>query len=195
MRILTVSALMTGAFFVFVAFSPIIIRVRISIRGLSARVAIQVRCLYGLVRYSVESGLDGRDRPGKGGGKGFASAGTRAGRGRGPAHGDYLTALRYLATRATLMEFDIRASLGLGDAAATGIATGLAWGAVGALVAAFRNIVPRWSCEPYVSIEPVFHARRLEVDSTCIVGFRAGDAIVAAGLLAVRYLRGAVDRG
>lgn len=86
-------------------------------------------------------------------------------------------------------------AIGTGDAAETGVLTGLAWG-VKSTVVGVAGAYVQWERPPQIRVDPVFHEPRLETDLQCIVRFRIGHAIVAGiRLLLNSRVRGEAERG
>ncbi|MDR6224553.1 DUF2953 domain-containing protein [Desmospora profundinema] len=86
-----------------------------------------------------------------------------------------------------------KSHLGTGDAAETGVLTGLAWGVKTSLVG-FMGSYIRWVVRPHLDVVPYFQERRLETDLDCMIRFRLGHAILAVIRLLTR-MRGKGGEG
>jgi hypothetical protein len=86
-------------------------------------------------------------------------------------------------------------AIGTGDAAETGVLTGLAWGLKSTVVGVAGAYV-QWDRPPQIQVDPVFHEPHLETDFQCIVRFRIGHAILAGIRLLLNFrVRGGVKGG
>ncbi|SDW56356.1 Protein of unknown function [Marininema mesophilum] len=79
--------------------------------------------------------------------------------------------------------------LGTGDAAETGVITGLAWGIKSSLVGIIGSYM-QWKKDPYLDVCPSFTEERLETDLECIVRFKVGHAIRTGVQLFLRMDKG-----
>ncbi|MGN1402611.1 MAG: DUF2953 domain-containing protein [Bacillus sp. (in: firmicutes)] len=76
-----------------------------------------------------------------------------------------------------LRHFDLRVIAGTGDAAETGIVTGLIWtgmGVVQAMLYSFLTVV----CKPRIHMQPSFNRQQLVLEWSSIISFRFGNAIL-----------------
>lgn len=79
--------------------------------------------------------------------------------------------------------------IGTGDAAETGILSGLVWGIKGGLIMLLTHFL-LLRTKPSISIEPSFMRACLYTEFECIVQFRVGNAILAGILLLVHFRKG-----
>ncbi|MCS1350864.1 DUF2953 domain-containing protein [Mechercharimyces sp. CAU 1602] len=77
--------------------------------------------------------------------------------------------------------------IGTGDAAETGVLTGMGWGIKTTLISVIRLYI-EWDCEPDLQLVPHFNEAILETDLECMIRFRVGQAILM-GIRLVRYSR------
>ena len=80
-------------------------------------------------------------------------------------------------------------TIGTGDAAETGILTGMAWAIKTMLVSVAGKYV-RWARYPKLNVRPCFGEKRLESDLLCIVRFRLGHLILAVVRLYLNMRKG-----
>lgn len=86
-----------------------------------------------------------------------------------------ISALRYISGKIIVRDFNLRLTLGTGDAAETGILYGAAWILIGnimALTASHINIK-----EPRIAVIPVFNRVQLNIHFSCIITMRLGHII------------------
>ncbi|PTM58632.1 DUF2953 domain-containing protein [Desmospora activa] len=86
-----------------------------------------------------------------------------------------------------------KSHLGTGDAAETGVITGLAWGVKTSLVGMLGSYID-WLVRPRLDVVPHFQERRLETELDCMIRFRIGHAILAILRLLMR-MRGKGGEG
>ncbi|WP_185955987.1 DUF2953 domain-containing protein [Melghirimyces algeriensis] len=79
-------------------------------------------------------------------------------------------------------------SVGTGDAASTGVLTGVIWGVKTSLVG-FAGSYIRWACPPRLNVQPLFNNDKVETTLDSIIRFRIGYAIVAVIRLLIRFVR------
>lgn len=72
-----------------------------------------------------------------------------------------------------------RSSVGTGDAAETGVITGVVWGVKSILVGVLSSYV-QWTKQPLLKVDPLFSEAILKTDLHCIIRFRIGHAMLAA---------------
>ncbi len=72
-----------------------------------------------------------------------------------------------------------RSTVGTGDAAETGVVTGVVWGVKSILVGVLGSYV-QWTKQPFLKVDPLFSEATLETDLHCIIRFRIGHAMLAA---------------
>ncbi|QKI82015.1 DUF2953 domain-containing protein [Kroppenstedtia eburnea] len=78
--------------------------------------------------------------------------------------------------------------IGTGDAASTGIVTGMIWGVKYTLIG-FAGSHIRWEKAPRIEVQPLFNTERIETCLESIFRFRIGHAILAVIRLLVRLLQ------
>lgn len=86
-----------------------------------------------------------------------------------------------------------RSHLGTGDAAETGVITGLAWGVKTSLVGMLGSYID-WLVRPRLDVVPHFQEHRLDTELDCMIRFRLGYAILAVLRLLIR-MRGKGGEG
>lgn len=86
-----------------------------------------------------------------------------------------------------LERLEWRSTVGTGDAAETGVITGVVWGIKSILVSTACSYV-KWNKMPLLKVDPLFSEARLTTDLHCIIRFRIGYAMLAAIRL-VRNMR------
>lgn len=79
--------------------------------------------------------------------------------------------------------------IGTGDAAETGILSGLVWGIKSGLITVIRHFL-QMKKEPEIIIEPSFMQACLHTQFECIVQFRLGDAILAGIKFMINWKKG-----
>ncbi|KUO73673.1 MAG: hypothetical protein APF77_22915 [Clostridia bacterium BRH_c25] len=93
--------------------------------------------------------------------------------------------VEYISKKIRIYGFNLKLSLGTGDAAATGVLYGAAWIVIGnvmALTSSYLNII-----EPRIAVIPIFSKVNLSVDFSCIISMRLGH-IINAGIRAIPAL-------
>ncbi len=93
--------------------------------------------------------------------------------------------LKYITSKTEISNFNLKLSLGAGDAAATGILYGVTWIALG-------NIMTLTRCylnvnEPKIVVIPIFSQVQLSIDFSCIISLKLGH-IINAGIRAIPQL-------
>lgn len=78
--------------------------------------------------------------------------------------------------------------IGTGDAASTGIVTGIVWGVKYTLIG-FAGSHIRWEKAPQIEVQPLFNSERIETCLESIFRFRIGHAILAVICLLVRLFQ------
>ncbi|MDA8352033.1 MAG: DUF2953 domain-containing protein [Firmicutes bacterium] len=81
-----------------------------------------------------------------------------------------------------------KSAVGTGDAASTGVVTGIFWGIKSTLIG-FAGSYIRWQEAPRLDIEPLFHSEKIETTLDSIIRFRVGHAILAVIHLLIRMIR------
>ncbi len=92
--------------------------------------------------------------------------------------GNYMEAFRYITGKTTVRYFKWETGIGTGDAALTGIISGLLWN-VKTIVIAFINRRCRILEQFKVDIKPDFERIALTTQFDCILSFKIGHAIIA----------------
>lgn len=87
----------------------------------------------------------------------------------------------------SVRELEWRSNVGIGDAAMTGVLSGVVWSIKGIFVGMISNYM-NMKQSPRVEITPNFHSAISQTYFKCMISFRLGQAIVAA-LLIVRHWR------
>ncbi|WP_380705967.1 DUF2953 domain-containing protein [Salinithrix halophila] len=93
--------------------------------------------------------------------------------------------MRYFLSKVVCEKLVWISDLGTGDAAETGIITGLAWGIKANLVGVVGSYF-QWRRPPQLDIRPYFIEARLETDLECIFRFKVRHAILAVMRLLLR---------
>lgn len=93
---------------------------------------------------------------------------------------------RFLA-KMQIIRFHWNTRIGTGDAAETGILSGIVWGIKGIFVYFLARFL-QLNVTPHIRIEPSFMQACLQTEFECIVRFRIGNAIIA-GLLILIHMR------
>lgn len=88
----------------------------------------------------------------------------------------------------TITKFEWHSSIGVGDAAQTGILSGIGWTIKGTLVGMISHFM-RMKTKPIYSINPSFQKAMSQTSLVCMFHFRIGHAIVA-GLKLLKRWRG-----
>ncbi|PTX50858.1 Protein of unknown function (DUF2953) [Melghirimyces profundicolus] len=78
--------------------------------------------------------------------------------------------------------------IGTGDAASTGVVTGIVWGVKTTLVG-FTSPLLRWTDPPRLDVHPLFHEEKIETELDSIFRFRIGHAILAVIHLLIGMMR------
>ncbi|MGE5632500.1 MAG: DUF2953 domain-containing protein [Caulobacteraceae bacterium] len=99
--------------------------------------------------------------------------------------GKFVPVQRYLLKKIKVEDMYVKLAIGTGDAAGTGIAYGVAWIAVGNIIA-LSNIVLDIK-QHQVFIVPIFDSIRFNLDFNCIINLKFGH-IINAGIRAVFVL-------
>ena len=96
-----------------------------------------------------------------------------------------ISALRYISGKIAVRDFNLRLTLGTGDAAETGILYGAAWILIGSIMALTRSHIN--IKEPRVAVIPVFNKVQLNMQFSCIITMRLGH-IINAGIRVIPAL-------
>ncbi|SFS91903.1 DUF2953 domain-containing protein [Marininema halotolerans] len=97
--------------------------------------------------------------------------------------------IRFFFSRMVCEKLEWTSRLGTGDAAETGVLTGIAWGVKYGVVGLIDSHI-QWKSAPYINVSPLFTEERLETDFECIVRFKVGHAIRAGVQLFLRMNKG-----
>ncbi|WP_169713534.1 DUF2953 domain-containing protein [Paludifilum halophilum] len=101
----------------------------------------------------------------------------------------YLTGvIRRFLSRIVCERFTWYTEIGTGDAAETGVVTGLVWGIKSSFIGVAGSHI-RWDRSPDIDVEPRFNEKLLHTDLDCIIRFRIGYAILAVIRLFTRMRR------
>ncbi len=105
---------------------------------------------------------------------------------------DMVPILRNFLKKISVSKFEWHSHIGVGDAAQTGIITGLGWSLKGTLVGIMSHYLTL-KTHPDYSITPSFQVPVSETRFTCMIHFRIGHAIVA-GVKAFKRWRGGMPK-
>lgn len=86
-----------------------------------------------------------------------------------------------------LYRLDWKIEIGTGDAAETGVLTGISWGVLSSIIGLFTSYVTLRTI-PSIMVQPAFQQKKLETEFRCMFRFRIGNAILA-GIRLVLNLR------
>jgi hypothetical protein len=75
-------------------------------------------------------------------------------------------------------QFEWRTRVGVGDAAVTGIITGLVWGVKSSILTIFTQYI-RLSADPKINVVPAFQSTSIDTHFRCVLRFRIGHALIA----------------
>lgn len=106
---------------------------------------------------------------------------------------DVRQALRVFTRHLTCERFSWESRIGTGDAALTGMLTGLAWMAKGAVLATATRYV-RLKAVPHIRVIPAFDETTLSSCLTCMLRIRIGQAILAMAKLMWTLYKGREER-
>ncbi|MGY4689217.1 DUF2953 domain-containing protein [Salibacterium sp. K-3] len=87
-----------------------------------------------------------------------------------------------------IKRFSWKTRFGTGDAAWTGLLSGLSW-SVKQTAAGLLSAVMQMTCRPEVDVSPDFQNRQFETELTCMVTVRLGHAIIT-GIRVMTHVRG-----
>lgn len=96
--------------------------------------------------------------------------------------------VRKLLQKMTIKQFEWHSLLGVGDAAITGVATGVLWTLKGSIVGMLSHFL-QLKKMPVLSVTPHFQFAVIQTRLTCIIQFRIGYAILA-GLKLIKFWKG-----
>ncbi|GGE10959.1 hypothetical protein GCM10011571_10340 [Marinithermofilum abyssi] len=91
---------------------------------------------------------------------------------------DLYRIIRRFLSRVTCERLTWTTRLGTGDAADTGVLTGIAWGVKSTLVGVAGSYI-RWKTKPDLQVTPHFTDRVWQTELDCIIRFRIGHAMLA----------------
>lgn len=86
-----------------------------------------------------------------------------------------LSALNYMLSKTEIRNFDLKFTLGTGDAASTGILYGAVWIFIGGMMSLTRSCI--YVSRPRIVVVPIFNRAELHVDFSCIIRMRTGHII------------------
>ncbi|HYE09693.1 MAG TPA: DUF2953 domain-containing protein, partial [Patescibacteria group bacterium] len=93
--------------------------------------------------------------------------------------------LKYITSKTEINNFNLKLSLGAGDAAATGILYGVTWIVLGNIMTLTRCYLNVY--EPKIVVIPIFSQVQLSIDFSCIISLKLGH-IINAGIRAIPQL-------
>lgn len=100
-----------------------------------------------------------------------------------------ISSAKYITSKSKIRNFDLRLDLGTGDAAATGVLYGIAWAAIGSIMAFAKS---RLNIDKHsIIVFPVFDKECLSIDFSCIISIKSGHIIYAGFRLLPVFLFGA----
>ncbi len=99
--------------------------------------------------------------------------------------------LKYMAKKTRIDNFELKLSMGTGDAAETGILYGVAWILIGNIMTFTRSYLNIGN--PRIAIVPIFSRVQLCVEFHCIISLKLGH-IINAGIRAVPALLSGMKR-
>jgi hypothetical protein len=109
---------------------------------------------------------------------------------------DFFRINLWLVRHITCIRFFWKTELGFGDAAATGIGSGILWSLKGVLFSLLRNIINSPDCDTDIDIIPVFDQETIRTELDCIFKLRTGYIIIACiRLLVLAFLFKLVSKG
>lgn len=80
--------------------------------------------------------------------------------------------------RVRLDKLEWHSAIGTGDAAQTGVLTGVSWGIKSSLIGLISSYVTLRAL-PRIHVQPLFQEKRVETELKCMIRFRIGHAILA----------------
>lgn len=86
-----------------------------------------------------------------------------------------MAALKYIAKKIEIKNFNLRFSLGTGDAAETGVLYGVAWIVIGNIMTLGKSYLH--IKDTRITVVPIFNQVQLSVDFSCIISMRLGHII------------------
>lgn len=100
--------------------------------------------------------------------------------------------VRQFLSKVYITKFNWNTTLGIGDAAQTGLIVGLGWSLKGTLLGVISQYM-KLMVHPAISITPSFQIPISETKLSCIFHFRIGHAILA-GIRLVKYWKGGLPK-
>ncbi len=97
-------------------------------------------------------------------------------------------ATNYILSKTTVRQLSCQTKFGTGDAALTGVLTGLVWALLTNFLSWFTHQVKQTTSSPQVSVDPVFADSTFAIEFRCIFEVRLGHIIIA-GVTAMRRIR------
>ncbi|MDF0726428.1 DUF2953 domain-containing protein [Cytobacillus sp. S13-E01] len=98
------------------------------------------------------------------------------------------TIIRKFFNKISITKFEWHTTLGIGDAAQTGVLAGLGWSIKGTLLGILSNYM-KLMTQPVTSITPSFQIPISQTKLSCIFHFRIGHAMLV-GIRLIKYWRG-----
>ncbi|MEH7226426.1 DUF2953 domain-containing protein [Bacillus sp. JJ1566] len=105
---------------------------------------------------------------------------------------DLVPILKHFFKKISVSKFEWHSHIGVGDAAHTGIITGLGWSIKGTIIGVISHYL-NLKTHPDYSITPSFQVAVSETRLRCMIHFRIGYAIVA-GIKALKRWRGGLPK-
>ncbi|HYE83827.1 MAG TPA: DUF2953 domain-containing protein [Clostridia bacterium] len=102
-----------------------------------------------------------------------------------------ISPLKYILRKIKVYDLNLRLGLGTGDAAVTAILNGMAWIAIGSLIAFTSSYMS--IKKPRIAVVPIFSEVKLSTDFSCIISMRLGH-IINAGIRAIPALLSVIGR-
>lgn len=102
---------------------------------------------------------------------------------------DFNQILKSLLKHIRCEQFEWYTRVGVGDAAATGVITGLIWGVKTTFIGVFAHYV-KLRTIPRLNVVPSFQDSSIDTQFLCIVRFRIGHAIIAGTRILLKLRKG-----
>ncbi|MHB1391783.1 MAG: DUF2953 domain-containing protein [Clostridia bacterium] len=191
---------------IFLYFMPIVVRMDIRKDNENDKITVGLRTFYGLVKLNTEIPfLEVVFRNGRPGLKYKIEVGNKKrnkllaritkllsmeeGEGVYKAYKRYkskiIPIIKYITKKTKVDNFNLKLSLGTGDAAATGILYGVTWIVIGSIMTLTRCYLKVY--EPRIVVIPIFSQVQLSIEFSCIISLKLGH-IINAGIKAIPAL-------
>ena len=109
---------------------------------------------------------------------------------------DFFRINLWLIRHITCIRFFWKTELGFGDAAATGIGSGILWSLKGILFSFLQKNINSDDCDTDIDITPVFDQETIRIELDCIFKLRTGYIIIAViRLLVLAFMFKLVSKG